>query len=127
MQKETEKNLTPKQRRAIQAILLTGNVKQAAEAADVNRQTFYRWRKLPHFQRALKEAEAAALADLSRRLVGLSDKAAKALEAALDAPELRYRLRASEIVLGRLLQLRELVNLEERLEALETTLEEKEQ
>ena len=119
-----KKRLTPKQRRGIAALLLTGDTAKAAKEAGVSRQTFYRWRKMPHFQQELREAEDAALGDLSRRLVSLSEKAATALEDALDAPELRFRLRAAEIILGRLLQLREQVDIEGRLAALEEAVKE---
>ena len=118
-EKAKEKKLTPAQLKGIEALLTTGKVTEAARAAGVAPQTFYRWRKQPHFRKALQEAEAQAVASLSAALAALGSKAASALSDALDAKDLRLRVRAADIVLGRLLQLRELVELEERIERLE--------
>jgi transposase-like protein len=116
----TGKFITPAQRLAIEALLLSGDVTTAAAAGGVNRSTLYKWRELPHFQQALQAAEQEAIASLSRRLAGLSDAAAKALVDGLAPTEkITTRLRACEVVIGNLLRLRELVNLEARIEALE--------
>lgn len=116
----TEKKLTPAQRKAIEALLVSGNTTEAAKAAGVNRVTLYRWRNDPAFAEALRDAEAEALAGLSRSLAGLADGVAAALRDAL-APgqKISVRLRASEIVIDRLLRLRELVEVERRLAVLE--------
>jgi len=114
-----EKKLTPAQLKGIEALLTTGKVTEAARAAGVAPQTFYRWRRQPHFREALREAETQAVASLSSALAVLGNKAAGALSDALDADDVRLRVRAADIVLGRLLQLRELVELEERIERLE--------
>ena len=118
-EKTTEKNLTPAQWKGIETLLTTGSVADAARAAGVSRQTFYRWRKEPRFQAALREAEADAIASVSAALAGLGEKAASALSDALAAEDLRLRVRAADIVLGRLLQIREIVELEERIARLE--------
>ncbi len=115
--------LTPKQRRAVAALLTCGDVSAAAQAAGVNRGTLYRWLKQPAFQQALREAEGEALADLQRRLVSLGSDAADVLAAAMQtSEETRTRLRAADVVLGRLLQLRELIDLERRVSELERRL-----
>ena len=116
----TKKKLTPAQRKAIETLLTSGDTTQAALAAGVNRSTLYTWRALPHFQAALRDAEAEAVASLSRSLAGLSEAAAAALRDAL-APsnKITVRLRAAEIVTDRLLKIRELVEIEARLAALE--------
>ena len=98
----------------------------AAKAASVSRQTLYRWLAEPAAS-ALREAEALALDGLSRTLVRLGDKAASALEAAFDdaaAPH-SVKIRAADVVTGRLLQLRELATIEHRLEVIERALNEK--
>jgi len=73
------------------------------------------------FTTALHAAEADALAAVSRRLVRLADTAATTLEAAMhdEATPVATRVRAADAVLSRLLQLRELVSLEERVRELE--------
>jgi len=120
--------VTPRQRKAIESLLTQGDVKSAAAAAGVARQTVYRWLKKPAFRAALAEAEAEALASLSRALVRLGEKATRTLEQAIDGEadtRMSTRVRAADIVLSRLLQLRELVDLERRVTELERKLEEK--
>lgn len=120
-EQETEKKLlTPGQRRAIEALLTSGNVTAAALAAGVVRGTLYRWMADESFIAELRQAEAEALAGLSRSLAGLGDSAAAALRDALGSHQkITVRLRASEIVIANLLRLRELVDIEERLRRLE--------
>ena len=117
----TEKKLTATQRKAIEALLTTGNTTSAALAAGVHRSSLYRWQTEPLFVTALREAEGEAVAGLARSLAGLGDSAAAALRDALSPHQkITVRLRAAEIVTDRLLKLRELVALEERIAALET-------
>ena len=117
---ETEKKLTPQQRKAIEALLITGNVAAAALEAGVGRSSLYRWMDDQTFIAALREAESEAIAGLSRSLAGLGDAAAGALRDALGpGNKITVRLRASEIVISNLLRLRELVDLEARIQALE--------
>ena len=113
--------VTPRQRKAIESLLTQGDAKRAAEVAGVSRNTLYRWLKQDRFKAALAEAEAEALISLSRALVRLGDKAATTLEDAMDDGDaaLSARVRAADIVLSRLLQLRELVDLEGRIVKLE--------
>lgn len=113
--------MTPRKRKAIEALLTTCDTTKAAAAAGVSRETVYRWMHEPVFRDALKEGAAEALEGLSRALVQLGDKAAKALGAALDdgTTAAGVKVRAADVILGRLLQLKELVNLEERVSELE--------
>ncbi len=95
-------NLSPKQRKAIEALLTSGTVADAARAAGVTRDTLYRWLKDEHFAKALREAEGMALQGLTRSLTGLGDKAVAALAAVFDdeaAPH-AVKLKAAAIVFG---------------------------
>ena len=114
-------HLTPKQRRAVAALLTTGEPAAAAREAGIARDTLYRWLKQPAFLAAVRAGEARALDELSRRLVGLGRTAAATLERAMGDPAAPYatRVRAADAALGRLLQLRELATLEARVAALE--------
>lgn len=118
-------NLTLKQRKAVTALLTTPDVTAAAKDAGVSRETVYKWMQLPAFQTALHEAEALALAAVSRRLVTLADIATATLEAAMSdaAIPASTRVRAADAVLARLLQVRELVTLEARVRELEAHME----
>ena len=116
-----QKRPTPRQRKAIETLLTTGSKTEAAKAAGVRRQTIYRWLKQPRFRAALVEAEGEALASLSQALVRLGDKAARTLDQAMDNDDATTsaKVRAADVVLSRLLQLRELVDFEKRLAELE--------
>ena len=115
------KNLTPRKRKALEALLTSGDISQAANTAGVSRDSVYRWLRDPDFQGAMTEGTQAALQGLSQSLLTLGAAAAKTLQAALEdttAP-LAVKLRAADIVLTRLLQMRELVDLDKRLTELE--------
>ncbi len=113
-------NLTPKQRKAIEALLTNGDISHAATAAGVSRDTLYRWMQEETFKQALEGSTRKALEGLSRALVALGGKATETLDEAMtDGLRMGDRIRASDIVLSRLLQLRELVDLETRVSELE--------
>lgn len=117
---EMEKKLSPRQLRAIQALLTAGNAAAAAAQAEIAPSTLYRWMREEPFVNALRVAEAEAIEGLSRSLAGLGESATAALRDALDASQkITIRLRASEVVIGNLLKIRELVDIEQRLLALE--------
>jgi phage terminase small subunit len=117
----TSGNLTTKQRKAIEALLLTGDVTAAAREAGVSRESIYRWLRQPVFLGAVREAEAQALDELSRLLVRLGRTAATTLAKAMseETTPIATRVRAADAVLARLLQLRELATLEARVVELE--------
>ncbi len=117
----TSERLSPKQRKAVAALLATGEVGAAAREANINRVTLYRWLKDPTFLAAVREAEAGALDELSRLLVRLGRTAVATVAKAMSDPgtPVATRVRAADVALGRLLQLRELAQLEARVQALE--------
>lgn len=116
----TEK-LTPEQLTALAALIEHGDKAKAARAAKVSRTTLYRWlREDVAFQAALDAATRQALKEFSANLVRLAQKAAQALDDALDkTQDMGFRLRAASIVMSGLLAVREAVDIEERLVVLE--------
>lgn len=113
--------LSLKQRRAVRALLSTGDMTEAAVQAGVHRDTLYVYLTIPAFVAELHRAEADALAAVSRDLVRLASMATATLEISMtdaDVPA-RTRVAAANVVLARLLQLREHSDLEARLCALE--------
>jgi transposase-like protein len=117
----TPGEITGKRRRAVEALLSTGEVSAAAREAGIHRDTLHRWLKEPVFLQAVREAEAAALDELSRLLVRLGRTAAATLAKAMSDPAVPWstRVRAADASLSRLLQLRELATLEARVTELE--------
>ncbi len=101
--------------------MATGEVSAAAREAGVHRDTRHRWLRQPAFLAAVRQAEAAALDELSQLLVRLGRTAAVTLAKAMSDPAAPYRtrVRAAGAALGRLLQVRELAQLEGRVQALE--------
>jgi hypothetical protein len=113
-------NLTPKQLKALETYVLTGNATEAATAGSISRQRFYAWLKLPAFVAELRRLDGDALQNLGRRVLGLSEAAGKALEDALNADQpIGVRLRAADMVTQRAAALAELTQIVQRLEALE--------
>lgn len=53
--------LTERQRRALAALLAAPTAKEAAKIANVGERTLKRWRTLPAFQRAYREAQSELL------------------------------------------------------------------
>jgi hypothetical protein len=77
------------------------------------------------FQAALRQAEGDALRSLTRKLISLGSRATGVIESTMTDTDASaaVRLRAADTVLQRLLQLRELIDLEERVSSLEERLE----
>ena len=113
--------LSIKKQRAIETLATSGNVAEAARAANVSRKTLYRWLRQSDFTEALEVAAQESLANLSRELVRLGAQSVTTLEEAMTDTEAAAstKVRAADVVLARLLQLRELVSIELRLAALE--------
>src|SRR5215210_7563246 len=114
------KPLTAQQHRAIAAMLVAKNIREAAKESGTPERTLWRWAGDPRFLAALHSAEGALVTDATRRLLQLSGKAIDALEKVLDTGPPALRLRAAGMVLDQLLTLRELQNTESRLAVLET-------
>jgi hypothetical protein len=113
--------LSTKQKAAIRALLTGASYPDAAAAAKVHENTIGQWMKEPLFMAGLREAESVAMAAVSRSLVSIADKAAGTLETVLDSDHARdsSRIRAADVVLGRLLEIRSMAELEERIRKLE--------
>lgn len=116
--------LTPKQRRAIEALLSEPTTKGAAETAGCAEITLHRWLKQPAFQSAYKaargqllEATLTALQSAGKEAVEtlkevMSDKLAKGSE----------RVSAAKAVLEIGLKAREVIDVADRLAAIEERL-----
>jgi len=119
--------LTLKQQQAVNLLIGGRNAAQTARELDLHENTLYKWNKLPEFQDALKQAEREAMRAVSISLLGLAEKATDTLSGVMDKDSARdsSKVRAADIVLGRLLQTRELLELEERISKLEERLNDK--
>ena len=113
--------LSPKQKKAIAALMQAKDTRAAALACKVGERTLYRWLQCPAFQAELKRAGQASIDAAIRRLSALTGQACDVLESEMADQETpaSVRVRAADIVLSRLLNLKELCDLEARISKLE--------
>ncbi len=105
---------------AIGALMRNATLEDAAQECGVSSSTLVRWMRDPEFMGELYSTQAAAIDGMTRRLVTMAPDVVEALEAGLgDGNKIEVRLRAVDIFLARLLQLRQMVDFEQRLQELE--------
>ncbi len=116
-----DEKITPAQRRAIAALLSERDVRAAAKAAGVSERSLWRWLKDRDFTNELNAAQGEAIDATIRRLAELSGQAVDTLRSAMTSKStpIGSKIRAADIVLGRLLAMKELGDLEQRIAALE--------
>ena len=114
--------ITRNQRKAVASLLKYKTIGEAAEAVGINPRTLHRWLGDPGFRLVLSQAEGEAIDLITRRLLVMGDKALDSIEGVLDCPDqpgASNRRLAALAILGQLLKLRELRNIESRLTDLE--------
>jgi hypothetical protein len=112
--------LTPRQVRAITALLTENDARTAAVAARVGYRTICRWLTFEHFRQALTQAEGAALDGTTRRLLAGQSRALDALEGLIKASASETVKRQAAVNwLDTLLKLFELRSIEQRVTAIE--------
>lgn len=111
-----------RQARALEALLSSSTVKQAAQAAGISERQVYRWLLEPEFSAKLKESERERITSALRALSVLTGKAVEALADVLEYPAQNgannMRLTAVSII-ELSLKAREQGEILERIEALE--------
>lgn len=115
--------LTPRQLRAINALLVASDKRAAAELANVGYRSIIRWLEDPSFLTALRQAEGRLLGDSVRVLVTDMQTNQQTIRAIRDNPgnPASVRLRAAIAIDDSLKSWRDLQNLETRIAALEDT------
>ncbi len=116
--------MTPRQTAFVGALFQSETIQAAAESIGISTRTARRWLQLPAIRAAILEAEADALAETTRGLLRLSREAVNTLGDTMTDQDAAAgaRIRAADVVLARLLQLREAVGIEDRLAELERLL-----
>ncbi len=110
--------LSERQRRAIEALLLTPNVAAAAKRAGVGERTLWRWLKDGHFQDAYRVAGRERLSETVSRLRAAAGEAVETLRTALTAEHTANRIRAAPVLLEHAVKV-EMDELADRISALE--------
>lgn len=113
--------LTPKQERALQALLSSRTLKEAALAADISETTLWRYQKDKVFAGRLREARLAATGQSMTRLQPLSGDAVAVLHGVMmkeDVPA-AARISAARTTLGYSFRSAEVEELKSRIDTLE--------
>jgi hypothetical protein len=129
MENSLENPLTTKQLKAVAALLTTNTREEAAKAAGVSPATLYRWLKEPGFREEYRAERYRVVERVLGELLARSSAAIAVLGDGLEDPDINARLRAARSVLDYVLKgtelerkIRELDELEERVEELEALL-----
>jgi hypothetical protein len=116
--------VTPKQLKAIEHLIMMGDVSSTAREVQVSRKTVYAWMKQPAFRAALADAQQEALQAVCRQLMTLRRRVVKALGDGLAREEsMSNRLRAAELWLSKLPAWLQAADLEARVTELERRVE----
>jgi hypothetical protein len=115
--------LNRNQKRAIRALLQHKTIGGAADAIGLNRRTITRYLEDPAFRHALTQAESDLIDEAGRRLISGQDEALDALQELISKAEKDSDRRlAAQAWLDFTLRWRELINVEERLTALQANI-----
>lgn len=121
---DERRELSPKQAEAVAVFARGGTVNEAAEAVKVDRRTVLRWRQLPAFSAAVRAVVSDAFADAVAVLADASGDASRYLA---DVARGRARCDGGRVNAARLVltlgpSMRDAVELEARLTALEAVM-----
>lgn len=114
-------SLTPKQHKAIAALLAEPTIKAAAEAQGIGERTLHTWLSEPAFERAYRAARREAVRQAVARLQQSASRAAEALDTIVSSRFERapVRVAAARAILELAIRAVELEDLDARLRALE--------
>jgi hypothetical protein len=111
--------------KAIAALLSAPTLAQAAKKAGLSKATLYRWMQEPDFKAALRAARRGVVDATIGRLQAVTTEAVTALHKALTCTTPTVRVSAARAILEFSFRSVELMDLEERLSALEQRVIEK--
>jgi hypothetical protein len=123
-----EGKLTPKQERALLALLDCGEIKKASATAGVNEATLWRWLQLPHFQTRYRAARRQLVETAIAQLQSDCTTAARVLREVAEDKEApaSSRVSAAKTIIEQSVGAIQLIDLQERIEHLEKTFAEQE-
>lgn len=96
---ERASKLTQRQYRAIESLVSSTTVAEAAKSAGVGRATLYRWLKDPVFKAACEQRRAETLSFTRQRTKELFVKSLDNLEDLLESPDPQVRMQVGKIVM----------------------------
>jgi hypothetical protein len=124
--KAVAEKLTPKQERALVALLDCGETKRAAEVAKVGEVTLWRWLQSPEFQSRYRAARRQLVETAIAQLQSDCTIAVRVLREVAEDREApaSSRVAAAKTIIEQSVSAIELTDLQERIERLEKTLTE---
>lgn len=126
MTKTDEIQLTPRQLKALPFFAASSSIEMACKAANISKDTFYKWLKEPLFKKELDKLRSEVVSDAVNQLKISTIKAASTLFNLLDREDFPAVQRsAANDILGHVTKFMELKEIEERLINLERQLKEK--
>jgi hypothetical protein len=118
--------LSRKQDDAIAALLSTSSIKDAAKACGVSDASLWRWLQLPDFAAAYRLARRQVVERAVSELQAACGEAVETLKRNLHCEQAAVEIRAAQIILEQAIKGVELIDLQERVERLESLLAEQE-
>ncbi len=118
--------LSRKHEQAIAALLSTPSIPAAAKAVGIGEATLWRWLQLPDFSAAYRAARRQVVERAVSELQAAASEAVETLKRNLTCENPGVEIRAAQIVLEQAVKGVELIDLQERVERLESLLAEQE-
>ncbi len=118
---ENQNQLTSRQIAALPCFVASASVEASCEAADISRETYYKWLKNPVFKSELDRLRNEVVNDAVNQLKATTVKAATTLSLLLDRDDNPSVQRAAaNDILNHVGRFKELQELQERIEKLES-------
>ena len=119
--RQNETELTAKQTRTIEALLVCKSIETTAKKANISKSTLYRWPKDENFQSEFRKAKFSLISNAITTLQRASTTAVNVLCEIMNNEETPagIRVNASRIVLEQAIKCTELEDLEKRIADLE--------
>lgn len=124
-EKRQDKSISVKQRRVITAVVGAKSVEEGCRAAGISKQAFYMWRKDHNFEEEFVRQKDLLVDEALDALRSNVSKAVDTLTALLTTDNESLRRAVCNDVLGHVLKIRELQEVEARLTRLEQLLEDR--
>jgi len=118
--------LTRKHEQAIAALLSEPSIKAAAESCGIGEATLYRWLQLPDFQAAYRTARRQVVERAVSELQAACGEAVETLKRNLTCDIPGVEIRAAQIIIEQAVKGIELMDLQDRVEKLESLLDNQE-
>lgn len=120
--KDFDGALTPKQEKAISALMSEPTIRDAAKKACISETTLWRWLQLEEFQARYRAAQRAVVNAAIKELQAATLEAVKTLKRNLSCGNFFAENAAAQSILTQSFKAIELVELQERIERLEVQL-----